>query len=116
MKKLVISLLVLTVLAGCATPTPEVVKETVVVEQTVEVEKVVTELVKETVEVEKVVKETVVVEKEVEKTVVVVATPEPEKPPEPVTIRMHHWGTPEQTVFHEEQVARFQEIYPWISV
>jgi len=46
------------VLSACAAPTPEVIKETVVVEKEVPVEK--------TVEVEKVVKETVVVEKEVE--------------------------------------------------
>ena len=43
-------------LAACATPTPQVIKETVVVKETVPVEKV----VKETV----VVKETTVVEKE----------------------------------------------------
>jgi peptide/nickel transport system substrate-binding protein len=54
--------------AQCGTPpTPQTVVETVVVKETVEVEK----LVKETVEVEKVVKETVEVEK------VVTATPEP---------------------------------------
>ncbi len=59
-------------LSACATPTPQIIKETVevekVVEKTVEVEKV----VKETVEVEK------VVEKVVEKTVVVEVTPMPE--------------------------------------
>jgi len=59
-------------LSACATPTPQIIKETVqvekVVEKTVEVEKV----VKETVQVEK------VVEKVVEKTVVVEVTPTPE--------------------------------------
>jgi peptide/nickel transport system substrate-binding protein len=55
------------VLAGCATPTPQIIKETVVVEKTVEVEK---EVVK-TVEVE--------VEKIVEKTVEVMVTPEVEE-------------------------------------
>jgi peptide/nickel transport system substrate-binding protein len=73
-------------LAGCATPTPEVIEKVV----TKEVEKIVTQVVKE------VVKETVivegtpeVVEKEVTKIVEVevTATPEP-KPPEPVTMRV----------------------------
>jgi peptide/nickel transport system substrate-binding protein len=72
-------------LASCAQPTPEVIKETVVVKETVEVEKVVKEtvevekVVKETVEVEKVVKETVVVteKEEVVKEVVVTPTPDP---------------------------------------
>lgn len=58
-------------LAACATPTPQVIKETVVVKETVPVEKI----VKETVVVEKV--QTKVVEKPVEK--VVTATPVPEK-------------------------------------
>ena len=65
------------VLSSCATPTPQVIKETVIVEKEVEVEKVVTEIVKETV------KETVVVagtpkvvEKEVTKVVQVEVTPE----------------------------------------
>jgi multiple sugar transport system substrate-binding protein len=100
MKKLIVLLLVLAVLAGCARPSPTPVI------QTVEVEKI----VKETVETEKIVKETVQVEK------VVTATPAPEPTPEPVTIRMHHWGTPEQTALHEAEAARFKEIYPWITV
>jgi peptide/nickel transport system substrate-binding protein len=54
-------------LAACATPTPEKIIETVVVEKTVEVEKV----VEKTVEVE--------VEKVVEKTVEVMVTPEAEE-------------------------------------
>ncbi len=65
----VAAVLALLVLAACATPTPQVIRETVVV--TKEVEKVVTK------EVEKVVKETVVVTKEVEKVVEKVVTPTP---------------------------------------
>ncbi len=65
----VAAVIALLVLAACATPTPQVIKETVVV--TKEVEKVVTK------EVEKVVKETVVVTKEVEKVVEKVVTPTP---------------------------------------
>ena len=54
-------------LGACATPTPQIIRETVVVKETVPVEKIVQEtvVVKETVAVEKVVKETVVVEKQV---------------------------------------------------
>jgi len=61
-------------LSACATPTPQVVKETVVV--------------KETIPVEKVVEKTVVVEKPVEKVVekVVTPTPLPTKPPEPIVL------------------------------
>jgi peptide/nickel transport system substrate-binding protein len=75
----VFSLLVaLSLLAGCATPTPQVIKETVVVTQ--EVEKIVTQVVKETVKETVIVEGTPqVVEKEVTKIVeqVVIATPEP---------------------------------------
>jgi peptide/nickel transport system substrate-binding protein len=59
--KAVLGLMLVLILSACATPTPEVIKETVVVEK--EVEKVVKETI--VVEKEKVVKETVVVEKEV---------------------------------------------------
>ena len=66
----------MTLVAGCATPTPEVV------------EKVVTQVVKETVVQKETVKETVivegtpqVVEKEVTKVVVVTPTPEPVQDP-----------------------------------
>jgi hypothetical protein len=109
-KKLAALVLIVAVLAGCAAPTPvvvekevpievEVIKEVVVEKEVpVEVEKevvvdrpVVQTVVVETEKIiEKQVVETVVVE--VEK--VVMATPEPTKAPEPVTIRMHHWGTP----------------------
>ncbi len=61
-------------LAACATPTPQVIKETVVVKETVPVK----EVVKETVAVEK------VVTKEVEK--VVTATPVPTEAPKPVKV------------------------------
>ena len=72
----------LAILAGCATPTTEIVKETVVVTKEVEVEKVVTEIVEVEREVTKIVAGTPVVEKVVEtkiveKVVVVTATPEP---------------------------------------
>jgi uncharacterized protein YcfL len=62
-----VSMLVLLLAACGPTPEPQVIKETVVVQETVEV------VVQETVEVPQVVKETVVVEKEVE----VEVTPEP---------------------------------------
>jgi ABC-type glycerol-3-phosphate transport system substrate-binding protein len=69
--------LIAALLASCATPTPQIIKETVVVEKPVE------KVVKETVvvEKEKVVKETVVVKETqvVEKEKVVVATPVPKK-------------------------------------
>ena len=84
MRKLIALLLVLVVLVACAPPTPEVIKEEVIVEKevpvTVEVEKVEV--------VEKKVVETVIVEKEVpvevEKKVevVVTATPPPAAPKE----------------------------------
>jgi peptide/nickel transport system substrate-binding protein len=62
-------------LAACATPTPQIIKETVVVEK----------VVKETVPVEKTVKETVVVEKVATQVVekVVTATPAPPTPVPP---------------------------------
>lgn len=132
MKKLAALLLIVAVLAGCAAPAPVVVEKEVPVyiEQIKEivVEKEVPVEVEKEVVVEKQVIQTVIVEKEtiVEKLVietvvvevekVVVATPEPEKEPEPVTPRMHHWGIPEQTALHEAQAARFKEIYPRISV
>ncbi|MBN1874265.1 MAG: ABC transporter substrate-binding protein [Anaerolineae bacterium] len=57
------------VLSACATPTPQIIKETVEVEKVVE----------KTVEVEKIVEKTVEVEKIVEKTVEVLVTPEAEE-------------------------------------
>lgn len=67
------------VLVACATPTPQVIKETVVV--TKEVEQVVKETVVVTKEIEKVVKETVVVTKEVEKVVTPTPTPAEKRAP-----------------------------------
>jgi peptide/nickel transport system substrate-binding protein len=77
----------LAMLAGCATPTPEVIEKVV----TKEVEKVVTEIVEVEKEVTKIVAGTPVVEKVVETKVVekvVTATPEPvpEKPPRPLVV------------------------------
>jgi len=81
-------------LAGCAAPTPEVVKETVEVEVPVE----------QTVEVEVPVEQTVEVEVPVE-----VAS-------EAVTLRYwHHWGG-NRIPLMEEQINRFMEEYPWITV
>ena len=84
---LLISLImIVSLLAACATPTPEIVKE--IVTQVVEVEKEVTKIVAGTPVVEKVI-ETKVVEKEVTRVVevekVVTATPEPK---EPVVVRL----------------------------
>jgi len=64
-------------IAACATPTPQVIKETVIVKETVPVK----EVVKETVPVEKVVTKEVekVVTKEVVKEVTVAPTPAPER-------------------------------------
>lgn len=96
--------------AACATPTPQVVEK--------EVTRVVTE--KETVvvkeEVEKVVKETVVIEKEKEVTKVVeiakevTATPRP-----PVTIKWLNFSQ-EQIDFYADTEEVFQQEYPWITV
>jgi len=77
--KILATLLVLAVLAGCAQPTPEVVEKEVVVEKPV-VQTVVVE--KEKV-VEKPVVETVIVEKEKVVEKVVVATPELSRRPSP---------------------------------
>jgi hypothetical protein len=66
-----------TALAACATPTPQIIKETVIVEKPVE--KVVKETVVTEKQVEKVVKETVVTEKQVQVEKVVTATAEPSK-------------------------------------
>jgi len=80
MKKLIVLLVALAVLAACAAPTPEVIEKEKVVEKpvvqtvVVEKEKVVEKPVVQTVVVEKEVVETVVVEKEV----VVTATPKPQ--------------------------------------
>jgi ABC-type glycerol-3-phosphate transport system substrate-binding protein len=87
--------LLLTPLAGCAQPTPEVIEK--VVTKEVEVEKVVTEIVKETVIVE-VEGTPQVVEKEVVKEVEVVVTATP-APVEPEDVNLVVWflsGSPEE--------------------
>ncbi len=82
---LVAVLLVGVVLVGCATPTPQVIKETVVVTKVIEKEK--------PVEVTKVIKETVEVTKVVEKKVEVVVTPTPV--PQPAIFRTAGgWSAP----------------------
>ena len=94
---LLISLImIVSLLAACATPTPEIVKE--VITQVVEVEKEVTKIVAGTPVVEKIV-ETKVVEKEVTRVVevekVVTATPEPK---EPTVFRVPITSDPEGTL------------------
>ncbi len=74
MKRYIVTLVSVLVMLGmllsaCATPTPQIIKETVEVEKVVE----------KTVEVEKIVEKTVEVEKIVEKTVEVEVTPEAEE-------------------------------------
>ncbi len=103
-----LAFLVTSGLVACATPTPQVIKETVVV--TKEVEKVVTK------EVEKVV--TQVVTKEVEKVVTkeVVVTPTP-PPPEPVTITFWHGYNPVETeTLNTKVIPAFEAKYPNIKV
>ena len=110
-----------TALAACATPTPQVIKETVVVEKPVE------KVVKETVAVEvtkvveKVVKETVPVEvtKVVEKVAVVTPTPYPlppvklptapvvtPAPPQP--IQLFFWDWYGRLVWHNQDLKQVQ--------
>jgi raffinose/stachyose/melibiose transport system substrate-binding protein len=90
LSSLVVFGLLVTIIAACVpAPTPEVVKETVVVEKEVPV------------------KETVVVEKEV------VVTPTPE----PVNISVWtEFTAPPRTTVMDEWIAGFQEEYPWITV
>jgi len=89
-------IMIVSLLAACATPTPEIVKE--VITQVVEVEKEVTKIVAGTPVVEKIV-ETKVVEKEVTRVVevekVVTATPEPK---EPTVFRVPITSDPEGTL------------------
>jgi peptide/nickel transport system substrate-binding protein len=80
---LLISIILSVLVSACAAPAPEpeivTVKETVVVEKEVAVEKVVKEtvVVEKEVPIEKIVKETVVVKETVKETVMVTPTPEP---------------------------------------
>ncbi len=91
------------VLAGC---TPEVVKETVVVRQTVEVEKEVEKIVEKEV--------TTVVEKEVEKVVekVVTATPVVRE----VTVKFMIWGGDAEKRAWQARYDMFREKHPEIRV
>ncbi|MCC7355914.1 MAG: extracellular solute-binding protein [Anaerolineae bacterium] len=107
MRKVFTVLLVVGVLLGaCATPTPQIIKETVVVKETVPVEKVIKETVtvKETV----VVKETRVVEKAVTQVVEKVVTATPSIPEEelatrdkPVTLRIGISAQPPDSPFRK---------------
>jgi len=88
-------------LVGCATPTPQVIKETV----EVEVEKV----VEKTVEVEKIVEKTV----EVEKVVEVTSMP-PAK--EPIEMRIAWWGGDARATKTIAVIQMFQDMYPHITM
>ena len=97
----VVALLAL-VLASCATPTPQVVKETVVVTKVVEKEK--------PVEVTKIVKQTVEVTKIVEK----VATPTPA----PNVVKLTFWTAPnpQQEAFWKGVVDEWNKSHPNIQI
>jgi multiple sugar transport system substrate-binding protein len=91
------------VLAACATPTPQVIKETVPVEK----------VVKETVVSEKVVMQTVPVEKVVKETVVVEKAP----PPQPVEIVYVSTGTGiESEATYKPLFDKFKESHPEVSI
>jgi len=114
---LLISLIMIaSVLAACATPTPEVVEKVV----TKEVEKVVTQVVNVEKEVTKIVAGTPVVEKVVETQVVevvVTATPAPPTPvPEPVTLRWANYAEGADIKTMERQIKAFQNEYPWVEI
>ena len=93
-------------LAACATPTPQIIKETVVVKETVPVEKIVekTVTVKETVVVEKVA--TQIVEKQVEK----VVTPAPTKK-KTVTVYAEPWFFAKNPYFYQLKVE-YEATFP----
>jgi len=109
------------VLAACGpTPTPKVVKETVVVKEVVEkpVEKVVTKIVAGT-PVKEVVKETVVVEKPVEKVVTKEVVKEVTVAPaakKPVTLRVHTRQGADLDVFWTEKQKLFLDRYPHVTI
>ncbi len=102
---LVVSMLTV---AACATPTPQVIKETVVVKETQIVEKPVEKVVKETVTV----RETVVVEKPVEK--VVTPTPVPAKIAG--TIRVGSWDSGGALEPFNNAIKSFEAQYPKAKV
>jgi len=98
----ILMFVVVALLAACAQPTPQVIKETVIVEKPVE----------------KVVKETVVVEKEVEKivekTVVVEVTPEPVE-----KVVIEFWTTDNEEVrvdTYEAVAQRFMDENPNVEI
>ncbi|MCC7354411.1 MAG: extracellular solute-binding protein [Anaerolineae bacterium] len=109
--------------AACATPTPQIIKETVIVEKPLE--KVVKETVVVKEEVTKVVEKvaTQIVEKPVEK--VITATPAPRK-----AVEITYWQTPifrmgkdNKTILGpgsdewiKDAIDRFQKQYSWIKV
>jgi len=100
---ILVLLLVAALIASCAAPTPQVIKETVVVTQEVEKEVVVTQ------EVEKEVVVTEVVEKEV----VVTATPMPEER----ALEIFHWWTgPGEREAADAMFAALADAYPDIKV
>ena len=104
----VVLIMLATLVAACgATPEPQVIKETVVVTQEVEIEVVVTQ----EVEVEKEVIVTQVVE--VEKEVVVTATP---PPAEPVTVQFWTAPNPQQEAYWKDVVDRWNAEHPEIQV
>ena len=97
-------------LAACATPTPQVVIETQVVEKEVEVVKTVEVEVVKTVEVEKEVVKEVTVE------VPVRADGLPEYTGGPAEIRMGWWGNDDRAARTLQVIALFEAAYPEITV
>lgn len=102
MALLAVSMVLALVAAQCGAPAmPEKIVETVVVKETVEVEKEVEKIVKETVEVEKIV--------EVEVTPVV-------EEKEPVELRIAWWGSQERHTRTIGVIKLFEQQYPWIKI
>ncbi|MBN2391049.1 MAG: extracellular solute-binding protein [Anaerolineae bacterium] len=104
--------LLVVMLAACATPTPQVVIETQVVEKEVEVIKTVEVEVVKTVEVEKEVVKEVTVEVEVP----VRADGLPEYTGGPAEIRMGWWGNDDRAARTLQVIELFQAAYPDIKV
>ncbi len=99
---LIVVALLSVVLAACATPTPKVVKETVVVTKVVEKEK--------PVEVTRVVKQTVQVTKVVSK----IVTPTP--PPHVVKLNFWTAPNPQQEAFWKGVVDKWNSTHPSIQI
>ena len=104
--------LLVVMLAACATPTPQVVIETQVVEKEVEVVKTVEVEVVKTVEVEKEVVKEVTVEVEVP----VRTDGLPEYTGGPAEIRMGWWGNDDRAARTLQVIALFEAAYPDIKV